>query len=204
MHVLFIDDDLLVAEALAERLRQTAHTVTILTSCEELLAEKFLFYDVALVDIYLNDAISGPECISMLSQTHNIPSVALSANSDPLTLTRIQHTPAYGFVHKLASSAHLEYMLALAVKLHAEHLRVHAQVEQLRQDRELYETRLLKMFAGHGPSLSEMTTWFEQQVIQAVLSECDGNQTQAAERLGISRQTLLRKLAHGHAERSRP
>jgi DNA-binding NtrC family response regulator len=45
-----------------------------------------------------------------------------------------------------------------------------------------------------GSSLPAEVDALERERILAVLAQCGGNQTQAAEMLGISRRTLLRRL----------
>ena len=45
-----------------------------------------------------------------------------------------------------------------------------------------------------GASLPAEVDALERDRILAVLAQCGGNQTQAAEMLGISRRTLLRRL----------
>ena len=45
-----------------------------------------------------------------------------------------------------------------------------------------------------GSSLPEEMEHLERERILAALAECGGNQTQAADKLGISRRTLLRRL----------
>ena len=45
-----------------------------------------------------------------------------------------------------------------------------------------------------GSSLPAEVDALERERILAVLAQCGGNQTQAAEVLGISRRTLLRRL----------
>jgi two-component system response regulator HupR/HoxA len=49
-----------------------------------------------------------------------------------------------------------------------------------------------------GGSLKQRTDSFERVIIQKVLDECDGNASRAAEKLGISRAGLYKKLdKHG-------
>jgi two-component system response regulator AtoC len=52
--------------------------------------------------------------------------------------------------------------------------------------------------AGAGASLRAQLDAFERQVLRRVLAECQGNRSEAARRLGITRTTLLDKLErHG-------
>ena len=48
---------------------------------------------------------------------------------------------------------------------------------------------------GLGASLPERVATLERQAIEEALDETDGNQTRAAERLGISERTLRYKMA---------
>ena len=51
-------------------------------------------------------------------------------------------------------------------------------------------SKTLKSIFGKVPSMAEL----EMQAIKEALEECNGNRTHAAAMLGITRQTLIRKL----------
>lgn len=55
------------------------------------------------------------------------------------------------------------------------------------------KTKTLKSLFGKVPSMAEL----EMQAIKEALEECNGNRTHAAAMLGITRQTLIRKLKQG-------
>ncbi len=59
---------------------------------------------------------------------------------------------------------------------------------------------LLSAFDGDAPSEAPSLQSVEWEHIQRVLSECEGNVSEAARRLGLHRRSLQRKLARGRCD----
>jgi DNA-binding protein Fis len=58
--------------------------------------------------------------------------------------------------------------------------------------------RLVEEMVGRGIRLDEAQSQLERAFLRKVLSDCDGNQTRAANALDLHRNTLRRKLrTHG-------
>ena len=60
---------------------------------------------------------------------------------------------------------------------------------------------MLSMLSAQPPDMI-LLSQVERATILATLKECDGNRTQAAKKLGISRRTLIYKLRDIKAEQS--
>lgn len=115
--ILVVEDEMLVAEDIAGRLRRLGYEVTdIVESGEEAIASVLKNPpDLVLMDIVLAGEIDGIETAEKIRQHKQIPIVYLTAYGDKKTLNRSKTTDPYGYVVKPFDEQQLNTTIEIAL-----------------------------------------------------------------------------------------
>ena len=114
--VLIVEDEFFIALDHQFQIEELGHTVVgIAVSAEQAvtLAERER-PDVVLMDIRLTGLRDGIEAAAEIRDRYDIPSIFLTANTDPATLRRAEQTKPIGILQKPLERARLRAMLARA------------------------------------------------------------------------------------------
>jgi len=122
--ILIVEDEVLVAEEIAADLEDYSFKISdISTSSEECYsAIKNELPNVILMDINIKGEKDGIATAKTINQTHNIPIVYLTANTDSKTIERALSTSPSAFISKPYTKKDLVIALELAFKKHNEKL----------------------------------------------------------------------------------
>lgn len=120
--ILIVEDEIVVAEELSADLEDYGFSVTeIAISSEECFAAiKTNIPHVILMDINIKGEIDGIKTSTLINQTHNIPIVYLTANSDSTTINRALATSPSAFISKPYNKKDIVIALEIAFNKHNE------------------------------------------------------------------------------------
>ncbi|MBP7738784.1 MAG: PAS domain S-box protein [Spirochaetes bacterium] len=119
--ILVVDDDSIIALAMAENITREGYGVIQAHSGEEALRAVKLRpdgVDLILMDIELGDGMDGTEAAREILKTHDIPIVFLSSYTDRETVERTKKITSYGYVVKNTGIVVLIASIEMAFKLH--------------------------------------------------------------------------------------
>ncbi|MFW5811903.1 MAG: PAS domain S-box protein [Alkalispirochaetaceae bacterium] len=131
--VLLIDDDQLVAQRECVILEEAGCEVTVASSTEEALRLAEGHFDLALVDIELNEVTDGRDLADTLRARHQLPSVFLTEHTEEPYVNRAGGEEQLGYIVKSSGPFVLIQSVKLALRL-AEALR------HLEESRDLYRS----------------------------------------------------------------
>ncbi|WP_442886831.1 response regulator [Congregicoccus parvus] len=120
--ILIVEDEAVVAEDIAVRLRRMGYQVIGTVNAGEdgyLLADR-LRPDLVLMDIVLKGRMDGVETAERIGSDLGLPVVFLTAHGDPGTFTRAKATVPRGYVLKPFSEGDLHRSIELALGQHRE------------------------------------------------------------------------------------
>ena len=128
LRVLIVEDEALLAEELCLRLSRLGLVplATVDTGDKAVQASLSLKPDLILMDIRLKGTMDGIEATEIISTITSVPTVFLTAHSDPETLKRAKGTQPYGYVLKPYNERDLIITLEMAVLRHKLHRRLQA------------------------------------------------------------------------------
>ena len=118
--VLIVEDEMLVAENLSDFMKECGfHVCGIAISEDECFtaihAER---PDIVIMDINLKGKSDGIEIAQKLNQSNRIPFIFLTANSDPLTISRAVPLAPAAFISKPFNKNDLKVSIELACQRH--------------------------------------------------------------------------------------
>lgn len=113
--ILIVEDDMIIAANISLQLSNLGYEVTgLVTRGEEAIIHgKDNKPDIILMDINLKGNLDGIAAASIIQETHNIPIIYLTANSDEPTFARAKSTHPYAFISKPFSNLDLQRTIAL-------------------------------------------------------------------------------------------
>lgn len=121
--------------------------------------------DMALLDIRMPGSIDGLAAAHTLWEDHNIPSVIVTAFSDPQYIERAQQTGVFGYLLKPVSIDNLRTTLSVAwsraTSVHQSSMRI-TQLEQTIANRRIVEQAKWKLVERHGLSEADAHTRLQQ------------------------------------------
>ncbi|PCJ28125.1 MAG: DNA-binding response regulator [Flavobacteriales bacterium] len=122
--ILIVEDEVLVAEEIAADLKDYGFEITeiAISSDECFNAIKKEIPNVILMDINIKGEQDGIETANMITKTHNIPIVYLTANTDSKTMERALASSPSAFISKPYTKKDLVIALELAFNKHNEKL----------------------------------------------------------------------------------
>ncbi|MBN8681718.1 MAG: response regulator [Chitinophagales bacterium] len=120
--ILVVEDEMLIGAKVSMFLSELGYEVTgILPRAEEVLNHiQENNPDIALLDIQLKGEMDGIALAQTLMQTHRIPVVFLTANSDDATFQRAKTAQPYAFLTKPFNKTDLQRALELTIARMAE------------------------------------------------------------------------------------
>ena len=135
--VLIVEDEEIVADDLASKLKQLGYAVVGNAAKGEEAVEKAcsLKPQVVLMDIMLKGKMDGIEAAETIRRQFDVPIIYLTAHSDPVTLERAKITEPFGYILKPFEERELVTTIEMA-------LYKHQSDRQLREQRELLRTTL--------------------------------------------------------------
>jgi PAS domain S-box-containing protein len=115
--VFIVEDESIVANDIRDALVHLGYTVTGMARSGEIALEKIgeAKPDLILMDIQLAGKLDGIETADKIRETHNIPIVYLTANSDTPVLDRAKATEPYGYVLKPFDERDLKSTIEIAL-----------------------------------------------------------------------------------------
>lgn len=116
-HILVVEDNTIIAEDIIEILREIGFSNIYKSHCKpdaEELLNNFPF-DLALIDINLQNTLEGIHLGKKIDQKHQIPYLYLTSYSDDLTISKVKETKPSGYVLKPFSKETLKVNLLLAL-----------------------------------------------------------------------------------------
>jgi DNA-binding LytR/AlgR family response regulator len=118
--VLIVEDEVLIAEDLAEQMKDSGFKVTgIAVSGEECFdAIEKEIPDVVIMDINLQGKLDGIEIAKILNQTNKIPFIFLTSNSDENTVKRAIPLNPDAFISKPFNKNDLRIAIELSCQKH--------------------------------------------------------------------------------------
>jgi DNA-binding LytR/AlgR family response regulator len=115
--ILIVEDEMLIGAKISMFLSELGYEVTgILPRAEEVLNHiQVNSPDIALLDIQLKGNMDGITLAQSLMQSHHIPVIFLTANSDDATFQRAKATQPYAFLTKPFHKTDLQRALELTI-----------------------------------------------------------------------------------------
>ena len=169
--VLVVDDDRAFCQALAGSLRRRGFAVVVAHNYEDALAEAEAWSpDRAVVDLRM-PGHSGLELVAGLRRVD--PSIAVVVLTGYGSIATAIEAIKLGAVYYLTKPAEPDDIVAAFTRT---------------------EPVMLEMPSSHAAKPLDELEW---EHLQAVLTDCRGNISEAARRLGMHRRSLQRKLARG-------
>jgi PAS domain S-box-containing protein len=116
--ILIVEDDNLIAESLESGLNGLGYDVVGISSTGTNAIEKagLLKPDLILMDIILQDQVSGIEAAEVIRIKYGIPVVFLTASTDPSTVSDVGLTSPFGFVGKPFNETELHASVEIALQ----------------------------------------------------------------------------------------
>ena len=124
INILIVEDELLIAENLAMKLKKLEYNVIDIVSSGQAAIKKVqkCVPDLILMDIAIKGQIDGIETASLIQENHQIPIIFLTAYADNKTLERAATVGCYGYILKPFQDRELHASIKMALKKHQDQL----------------------------------------------------------------------------------
>ncbi len=141
--VMIVEDEIVVAMELEEKLRSMGYTITAIVSSGEAAVERAeeTMPDLVLMDIRLHGDIDGIQAAEAIVNRQDIPVVFLTAYADDSTLQRAKRVHPFGYLIKPFSEAELRTTIEISMAKHHQFKSIEAEVNS-------YETSIKLLGAG--------------------------------------------------------
>lgn len=151
--ILIVEDELLIAEDIAFRLKSLGYKVTeiVISGVDALKSIETNKPDLILMDIVLNGNLDGIQTYELIKQKHKIPLVFLTSFSDEKTFTRAKHTQPFGYIIKPFEERELHTVIEMALYKHEMDMRLESQLKS----EELISKISTKLLATKTENLDE-------------------------------------------------
>jgi len=137
--VLIVEDEMLVAENLADCMRESGFNVCGIAisanECFELISSQQP--DILILDICLKGKLDGIEIATILTQTKYIPFIFLTANTDPITVSKALPLKPGAFISKPFNNTDVQIAVELACQKHNDAL-IHANSASILPDSAIF------------------------------------------------------------------
>jgi PAS domain S-box-containing protein len=118
--ILVVEDEYIIAGEIEMSLQSLGYDACgVAHEAEEAIRKvELLKPDIVLIDINLNDTMSGIEAAKIISDKHNIPIIYLTAYGDPSTLKEAMSTKPYGYILKPYKDDDLKVTIETTINNH--------------------------------------------------------------------------------------
>ncbi len=118
--ILVVEDEVIVAHDIANRLKRMGHQVIATVASGEAAIEKASENkpDLVLMDIVLKGDMDGITAAKKIQAKINVPIVFLTAYADQTTLERAKITNPFGYIVKPFQQQDLQVAIEIALQLH--------------------------------------------------------------------------------------
>lgn len=142
--ILIVEDEAIVAEDLACKVRQLGYEVagTTMTGEEAIQLARQQRPALVLMDIRLAGAMDGIEAARAIHTEHNLPVLFLTAHSDPETVMRARQAEAFGYILKPFNERDLSIQIEMALYKHAAERQLFESKERLTGINQILQTGL--------------------------------------------------------------
>jgi DNA-binding LytR/AlgR family response regulator len=122
--VLIVEDEALIAEDLSDSLKDFGFMVTDIAASGEACFDSIHSKppDIVIMDIHLQGKLDGVETARILNQTHKLPFIFLTSNSDSHTVSRAIPLNPHAFISKPYNKNDLKIAIELACQKHNSHV----------------------------------------------------------------------------------
>ncbi|TVQ25054.1 MAG: PAS domain S-box protein [Spirochaetaceae bacterium] len=151
-HILLVEDEILIGQSERLMLEDAGYRCTLVGSGEKALAfvEQDPDVDLILMDLHLGEGMSGIETARRLHETHEIPIVFLSSQTDPDRIAETETVNSHGFIVKGSTEAVMLAQIRTAFRLsqarEGERISEKARRESEARYRELFESSQVSLW----------------------------------------------------------
>ncbi|MCT7949573.1 ATP-binding protein [Ancylothrix sp. C2] len=165
-NILIVEDELIVAEDIADTLRSLGYGVVGIVSTGEKALQKISQTSPSLVlmDIMLKGDMDGIETTEKLRQQSDVPVVYLTANADDKTVQRATATEPYGYLVKPIEEKELKRTIEIALRRYQAEQKIKQQAKEAEEERHR-KNRYLSM-ASHEFRTPLTTILMSSQLLQ--------------------------------------
>lgn len=169
--ILIVEDERIIAKDIQARLQRLGYPEPYIASAadEALDIIKQKHPNLILMDIILGKGPDGIEATEEIHQIADIPTIYMTAHSDPATLERAKKTEPYGYIIKPFQNSEVKSAIEMALYKHAMEMRLKESEERYRRLAENARDMIYRMSIPDGiyeyvsPS-SERVTGYAPQV----------------------------------------
>jgi signal transduction histidine kinase len=182
--ILVVEDEVIVAEDIAGRLKKLGYTVTATVSSGEEALEKVAENqpDLVLMDIVLKGNMDGVTAAEKIQTNTNIPTVFLTAYADDKTLQRAKLTNPFGYIVKPFQQNDLRVAIEIALHRHEIETKMRQVLQDSETARESVEEKARRQNQYISMAAHELRNPLNAILISAELIELDrtrsGNESQ--------------------------
>jgi signal transduction histidine kinase len=141
--VLVVEDEVIVAQDIAGRLKKLGYTVTATVASGEEAIEKATENrpDIVLMDIVIKGDMDGVAAAQQIRTKINVPTVFLTAYADEKTLERAKITNPFGYIIKPFQQQDLRVAIEIALQRHEIEIKMQQALKASEAAREAFEEK---------------------------------------------------------------
>ena len=131
-NILIVEDEVLVATDIEESLESLGYNVqsSTATGVGAIAEVEKMLPDLILMDINLKGEMTGIEAATIISQSHNVPIIYLTANADLSTINQAKVALPYGYIIKPFTDKELQTNIEIALFKFENDLKLKMESEQ--------------------------------------------------------------------------
>lgn len=175
--VLVVEDEVIVAQDIAGRLKKLGYIVTATVASGEEAIEKAIENrpDIVLMDIVLKGEMDGVAAAQQIRTKINVPTVFLTAYADEKTLERAKITNPFGYIIKPFQQQDLRVAIEIALQRHEIETKMQQALKASETAREAFEEKAQRQNQYISMAAHELRNPLTSILISAELLELDRN-----------------------------
>ncbi len=179
--VLVVEDEVIVAQDIAGRLKKLGYIVTATVASGEEAIEKAAENrpDIVLMDIVLKGEMDGVAAAQQIRIKINVPTVFLTAYADEKTLERAKITNPFGYIIKPFQQQDLRVAIEIALQRHEIEKKMQEALKASEVAREAFEEKAYRQNHYMSMAAHELRNPLTAILISAELLELDENTNQS-------------------------